>query len=147
MRKFAAVKGAPADTILPRRGTKGSAGYDLFIPCDLDIPSHGFSDMIRLNIKVYMEPDEFFAMYMRSGLATTKGKMKITQGTAIVDSDYVDNPTNDGNIGLVFQNCSDEWFHFNKGDRCAQGIFQKYYLTDDDDCTEVRYDGFGSTGR
>lgn len=146
MRKFAAVKGAPADTLLPKRSTVHSAGYDIFIPEDVTIAPHTFSKLIPLNIKAYMEPDEYLGIVIRSSLATTKGKLRISQGEAIIDADYADNPTNDGNIGLMFRNDDDKPFVFKKGDRCAQGVFKKYLITDDDDANGVRDGGFGSTG-
>ena len=37
--------------------------------------------------------------------------------------------------------------HINAGDRIAQGIFIPYLITDDDDTTDVRKGGFGSTGK
>lgn len=147
MRKFAPVKNAPKDTILPKRSTAHSAGYDIFIPCDVVIPPHTFSKLIPLNIKVYMGPDEYFGIVIRSSLATTKGKLRISQGEAIIDADYADNPDNDGNIGLMFRNDDDKPFVFKKGDRCAQGIFKKYLTTDDDVANGVRGGGFGSTGK
>lgn len=147
MRKFMPVKNAPADTLLPVRSTSHSAGYDIFIPQDLEIPAHSFSPLVPLNIKVYMEHDEYFGIVIRSSLATTKGKLRISQGEAIIDADYADNPTNDGNIGLMFHNDDDKPFVFKKGDRCAQGIFKKYYITDDDTASGQRDGGFGSTGK
>ena len=147
MRKFAPVKDAPADTKLPQRSTRHSAGYDIFIPCEVTILPHSFSPLIPLNIKVYMEPDEYFGIVIRSSLATTKGKLRISQGEAIIDADYADNPANDGNIGLLFRNDDDRPFTFHKGDRCAQGIFKKYLITDDDEAAGDRDGGFGSTGK
>ena len=147
MRKFAPVKNAPKDTKLPERSTVHSAGYDIFIPVDVTIPPHAFSELIPLNIKVYMEPDEYFGIVIRSSLATTKGKLRISQGEAIIDADYADNPNNDGNIGLLFRNDDDKPFTFKKGDRCAQGIFKKYLVTDDDAASGTRDGGFGSTGK
>ncbi|MCQ2381299.1 MAG: hypothetical protein MJ032_03025 [Acidaminococcaceae bacterium] len=62
-----------------------------------------------------MEPDEYFGIVIRSSLATTKGKLRISQGEAIIDADYADNPNNDGNIGLMFRNDDDKPFVFKKG--------------------------------
>lgn len=147
MRKFEVVKNGPKDAILPQRSTKYSAGYDFFMPCDITIPAHSCSPLIPSNIKAYMEKDEYLGITIRSSLATTKGHLRIPQGEAIIDADYVDNPVNDGNIGLMFYNDSAEPFTLHKGDKCAQGIFKKYFITDNDKTNTTRMGGFGSTGK
>ena len=40
-----------------------------------------------------------------------------------------------------------EVLRINKGDRFAQGIFNKFYLVDDDCADKDRTGGFGSTGK
>ena len=62
-----------------------------------------------------------------------------------MDCDYVDNPDNEGEIGFLFYNLSNEPVIIEKGDKLGQGIFQKYYITDDDKTEVVRTGGFGST--
>lgn len=59
MRKFAPVKGAPADTILPKRGSKYSAGYDFYAPCDIVVRAHSMSKLIMFNVKCYIIPGSY----------------------------------------------------------------------------------------
>ena len=48
-----------------------------------------------------MEDDEVLKVYPRSGLSTKKG-IVLANVVAIIDADYVDNETNDGNIGFAY---------------------------------------------
>lgn len=143
-RGFEIVKNAPADTILPRRTTKGSAGYDFYAPYDIMLVPHSCSKLVFLNVKAYMQPDEKLQMYIRSSLAV---KSNITLETSgLIDSDYYSNPDNDGNIGVKFRNNGDEPIIITKGTRCCQGVFGKYLIADGDDVNETRTGGYGSTG-
>lgn len=136
---------APADTVLPRRKTKHSAGYDFVMPCDVLIPA-GEEKVIKFNVKAYMQGDELLELYIRSSLAFKYG-LKMTNAVGIIDSDYYGNPDNDGNIAACFENGTLLPVVLHKGDRVAQGIFKKYLLADGDNATEERVGGVGSTGK
>lgn len=64
----------------------------------------------------------------------------------VIDSDYVNNEDNEGEIGGLFYNMLDEDVVLKAGDKMMQGIFVKYGVTDDDNATGSRKGGFGSTG-
>ena len=146
MRKFLPTKNAPADTILPKRGSKYSAGYDFYAPEDISIKAHSMSKLVMFNVKCYMPAYEYLAVMIRSSLAVKHG-LQVAQGTAVIDSDYADNPDNDVNIGIAFVNNSGVDYVIKKGERCAQGIFTKFFVTDDDNAEGVRSGGYGSTGK
>ena len=85
-------------------------------------------------------------LYNRSSNPKKKGVM-LANGVGIVDSDYYGNPDNDGEIGFMFYNFTDNTTVFEAGDKLGQGIFEKYYtVTDEDEITSERVGGFGSTG-
>lgn len=65
----------------------------------------------------------------------------------VIDSDYYGNEENDGEIGFTFYNLSNESVVIEKGEKLGQGIFQKFYITEDDEATGERKGGFGSTGK
>ena len=67
--------------------------------------------------------------------------------TGIIDSDYYNNPTNDGNIGIMLRNMTDEVIELMGGEKIMQGIFTKYLIADNDNATEERIGGIGSTGK
>lgn len=143
--RFEPVKGAPLDTKLPMRGTKSAAGYDFYAPYDIVVPAHGLSKLAHFNIKAIMPQDMFLFLRIRSGLAVKHGLMVHCSG--IIDADYANNPDNDGNIGAMFINSSDEEYIIKKGERCMQGVFLRYGITDSDNASGDRGGGYGSSGK
>ena len=63
----------------------------------------------------------------------------------IVDSDYYNNESNEGNIGIFLKNISDESQIINIGNKIGQGLFVKYLTVDNDNTQKIRKGGFGST--
>ncbi len=59
--------------------------------------------------------------------------------------DFYNNETNEGNISIKIKNNGTEPMYLVKDEAFAQGIFVKYLTTDDDDVTDVRTGGIGST--
>lgn len=133
------------DIQLPKRGSSKSAGYDICTPVDIIIPPNGISDAIQTDIKAYMLDNEYLKIVPRSSLGFKKGLMLINT-IAIIDSDFYENPENDGNIGFKLKNLTNETVEIKAGERIMQGIFQEYLITDDDDCDKERVGGVGSTG-
>lgn len=145
MIKFLLVKDAPKDTILPRRSTAGSAGYDFFSPVDCVIPVGGCSGLISLNVKIIMPRRLCLQLRSRSGMAVKHGVVLECGG--LIDSDYANNLYNDGNIGIKLRNNGIKPYRIHKGDRICQGVIEAYYCTDDDIAEEERRGGYGSTGQ
>ena len=146
MRHFALVKGAPADTKLPTRKTKGSAGYDFYLPCDVALEPYGDSPIIQTGVKAYMPEDEVLLLFVRSSVGIMKN-VTLSNSVGVIDASYCDNPDNEGNIGLKLHNNSPHTVTFKKGERIMQGVFVKYGVVDDDNVTEERKGGIGSTGK
>ena len=122
-RKFYPVKNAPADTVLPKRKTAKSAGYDFVLPCDVRLNPHSISAIIPTNVKAYMPDDEVLMLYIRSSIGI-KHHVTLANGTGIIDADYFSNPDNDGNIGICLQNNSNEIVSFKK----ANGLCKVFLL-------------------
>ena len=142
-RKFHLVSTAPEGTLLPKRSTKHSAGYDFFSPIDAEIMP-GATLNIRTDIKVEMNEDEVLFIAPRSSYGY-KYQMSLTNTLGIIDADFYNNETNEGNISIKIKNNGIEPMYLVKDEAFAQGIFVKYLTTDDDDVTEVRTGGIGST--
>ena len=129
---------------LPKRATIGSAGYDFFAPYDFTIePKSSFT--VHSGIKCKIKGGWVLMVHGRSSLGIKGLRLNTTVG--IIDSDYYSNPQNDGEIGIGLVNTTDKRFEFKAGDRLAQGIFVPYGITTDDDVTDTRVGGFGSTGK
>lgn len=131
------------DIKLPTRATKNSIGYDFYSPIAVDIePMH--SQMIWTDVKAIFNSDEALLINVRSSMGKQPVMISNTQGW--IESDYANNPDNDGNIGFRLFNLGDTIYTVNVGDRIGQGMFIKYLTTDDDNATSTRNGGFGSTG-
>ena len=144
MRGFKVAKGFEnSSIILPKRQTKNSAGYDFYVASDTIIKAHSVA-LIPTGVKAYMESDEVLKIYVRSSMPL-KRKITLANNVGIIDSDYYENPDNDGHIMIQVMNFSDTDCLIKKNERIAQGVFLKYLLADDDDTFESRLGGFGST--
>ena len=131
------------DIKLPTRATKNSIGYDFYSPIAVDIePMH--SQMIWTDVKAIFNSDEALIINVRSSMGKQPVMIANTQGW--IESDYANNPDNDGNIGFRLFNLGDTIYTVRVGDRIGQGMFIKYLTTDDDNATSTRNGGFGSTG-
>ena len=151
MRKFALVRDEhrqypDVEITLPQRATSRSCGYDFRIPVEV-VLQPGEKKLVFSDVKAYMEGDEVLKLYPRSGLSTKRGVI-LANIVAIIDADYVDNESNDGNIGLCLWNTSDQVVFLEAGERVCQGIFVKYQITDDEAPIKGdRQGGFGSSGQ
>ncbi len=150
IRGFEVAKGFENEGInLPKRKTKYSAGYDIEAAEDVVIPSFkkGMNPtLVKTGIKAYMQDDEALMLYNRSSNPKKKGLI-LANSVGVVDKDYYGNPDNDGHIMFAFYNIKDEDTIVKRGDAIGQGIFQKYFVTDDDVAEGERVGGFGSTNK
>lgn len=129
---------------LPRRATAGSAGYDFFAPADI-VLEPGQTAKIPTGIRAEMEADWVLKLYPRSGLGF-KYRLQLNNTVGIIDSDYFYSD-NEGHIFAKITNDSREGktVEIPAGTGFMQGIFLEYGITLDDEATEVRNGGFGST--
>lgn len=130
--------------ILPRRATSGSAGYDFFCPVNVTLKP-GETIKIPTGIRVEMDEAWVLKLYPRSGLGF-KYRLQLNNTVGIIDSDYFYSD-NEGHIFAKITNDTNEKRDVNikAGDGFMQGIFVEYGITVDDNVTEVRNGGFGST--
>ena len=126
------------DTKLPERQTKASAGYDFYVVEDVEIPAYG-TVMLPTNVKAYMQEDEVLMLYARSSLAIKRGLI-LQNTTGIIDSDFFPNE-----IKVALRNTTDKPVKLLKNERCAQGIFLKYLVSDNGNLDNTRDGGIGST--
>ncbi len=129
---------------LPRRATAGSAGYDFFSPVNLEL-APGETMKVPTGIRVKMEENWVLKCYPRSGLGF-KFRLQLNNTVGIIDSDYFYSD-NEGHIFAKITNDSNEGktVKIEAGTGFMQGIFVEYGITMDDDVTEERNGGFGST--
>ena len=130
---------------LPSRATAGSAGYDFFTPCAVNL-APGESTKIPTGIRVKIDDGWVLKIYPRSGLGF-KFRLQMNNTVGIIDSDYYMSD-NEGHIFCKIMNDSNEGktVSLDAGAGFCQGIFVEYGITVDDDVTDARNGGFGSTG-
>lgn len=139
------VKEMRENISLPKRATRGSAGYDFFLPVNLTIPPGCTTDVIPTGIRCRMDKDVVLLLFPRSGLGFKYG-LSLMNTTGVIDSDYYE-AKNEGHIKIKLHNPSNETVILKKGSAVMQGVFVPYFLTDDDESEGERVGGFGSTDK
>lgn len=135
-------KASKEDIILPKRATKGSAGYDFYLPFDVTI-NPGELVKIPSGIRCFIENEYVLQIYPRSSLGF-KYQLCLANTVGIIDADYY-GADNEGHIIVALVNRGNKTIELKKGDRFVQGIFVKYYLAQEEEINNVRTGGFGST--
>ena len=112
---------------LPKRATKGSAGYDFYSPIDFEL-----------------NPGQ--TIKIPTGIRVRKYRLQLNNTVGIIDSDYY-NSDNEGHMFVKLTNDSneDKTLSLKAGQGMVQGIFFEFGIVEDDDVTEERNGGFGST--
>jgi dUTP pyrophosphatase len=132
------------DISLPRRATKGSAGYDFYAPKDIFLAPNE-TVKVATGIRVKIDEGWVLKIYPRSSLGF-KYRLTLNNTVGIIDSDYYF-AENEGHIFIKMTNLGDKPLTVEKGKAFAQGIFVEYGITVDDDCTCLRTGGIGSTDK
>ena len=129
---------------LPKRATMGSAGYDFYSPLAFRL-APGETIKVPTGIRAWMREDYVLMVFPRSGLGF-KYRLQLNNTVGIIDSDYYGSD-NEGHIFIKITNDSNEEkvLELSKGSGFAQGIFLPFGITEEDEVTEIRNGGFGST--
>lgn len=146
-RKFEFVSAKyPGEQKLPERSTSASAGYDFFCPMDITIEANA-TLIVPTGVKAKFPEDEVLLLFNRSSNPTKKGLFMLN-GVGVIDSDYYDNPDNEGEIGFSFMNITDKDVEIKQGEKLGQAIFLPFHTVENDmPKANTRKGGFGSTGK
>ena len=102
--------------------------------------------MIWSDIKAQFNANEVLITCVTSGMG--KRGLILANGIGVIDCDYYGNENNDGNIGFMLRNVSDNTIEIKAGDKIGQGIFTTFLTIDDEEeITNKRVGGFGSTDK
>ena len=156
------------DARLPVYGTKYSAGADFFAAEDVIVPSiwrlaiacvlNRFKNetetasiepvLVHTGVKADMYEDEVLELYNRSSNPKKLG-LVLANSVGVIDRDYYNNPSNDGDIMFAFYNFKPWDTKIAKGTRIGQGVFKKFLRPEKGLFVEneTRSGGFGSTGK
>lgn len=142
------TKRAFSDAKMPEYATRNSAGADFFCAKEVVIPSIKESKkptLVHTGIKAQMSEDEVLYLYNRSSNPSKLG-LVLANGVGVVDSDYFENESNDGEIMFSFINITDKPVTLKVGDKLGQGVFSKFLRPENAVVGDTeRAGGFGST--
>ncbi len=133
-----------AEIPLPRRATRGSAGYDFTSPVETVIPAGGRA-VIPTGIRCEMEEGWVLLLFPRSGLGF-RHQVRLSNTVGVIDSDYAF-AENEGHIQVSLRNPTDRDLVIARGERFCQGVFLPYGLAREEEPLPDRKGGMGSTGR
>ena len=159
--------------LLPLRASKTSAGYDFYAVEDLTIPPQAKVEFTT-DVKAYMRKDEMLILVVRSS-AGVKNDLMMANTVGIIDSDFYNNPDNEGNIRIILRNLRPELrllgykevniggetisvpqiedlrekntVRIKAGERVVQGIFVPVLESDNCSSDNERLGGLGSSGK
>lgn len=129
---------------LPKRATTGSAGYDFISPLRFTLQPRQ-SILIPTGLRCKIADGWVLQIFPRSGLGF-RYRLQLNNTVGIIDSDYY-YAENEGHIQIKVTNDSVDGkeLTIGAGDAFAQGVFLPFGITEDDEVTEKRVGGFGST--
>lgn len=135
-----------AELKLPKRATRGSAGYDIYSPVDFELAA-GEEIMIATGMRCLMDESAVLLIVPRSSLGF-KYRFQLNNTVGVIDSDYFYSD-NEGHIFIRFTNDSKTGavMHIQKGQALAQGLLIRYGIAEDDAAQEIRNGGIGSTDK
>lgn len=151
------------DIKLPTRATTGSAGYDFFLPFPITEMAPGSSMIIPTGIKVKIQEGWALFLMPKSGLGF-RYRLQLDNTIGLIDSDYYNNPNNEGHILVSITNdlkeshsvilnkitnkpefAKESIINLPTGKSFVQGVFLPYGIAEEDEVTASREGGFGST--
>ncbi len=129
---------------IPLRATKGSAGYDFFLPFRILLDPKQ-SVRVPTGIRVEIEEGWVLTLYPRSGLGF-RYRLQLDNTVGVIDSDYY-YADNEGHIIVKMTSDTNlaKPLALDSGQGFVQGIFLEYGITYEDDSVAQRHGGFGST--
>lgn len=130
--------------IMPSYAHESDAAADLYALEDTDLNKHTYGNKIRTGVSIQL-PEGWLAMILPRSSIGAKTPFRLSNSVGLIDSGYR------GELGVLYDNTSDEDSFIHKGDRIAQLLVMPSYRfkgvqvdsLKDSDRGEA---GFGSTG-
>ncbi len=130
---------------IPTYAHETDAAADLYAPVDQIIPAHSYGNMIKTGVKIQL-PEGWLAMILPRSSMGIKTPLRLSNSVGLIDSGYR------GELGVIYDNTSDNDYQVNAGDRIAQLLVMPSYrfqakvvdILADSDRGET---GFGDSGK
>ena len=130
---------------VPTYAHETDAAADLYAQYDQNLPAHTYGNMIKTGVKIQL-PEGWLAMILPRSSMGTKTPLRLSNSVGLIDSGYR------GELGVLYDNTSDEDYKISAGDRIAQLLVMPSYrfqakvvdILADSDRGET---GFGDSGK
>lgn len=130
---------------VPTYAHETDAAADLYAMADQIIPAHSYGNMIRTGVRIQL-PEGWLAMILPRSSMGVKTPLRLSNSVGLIDSGYR------GELGVLYDNTSDEDYKIVNGDRIAQLLVMPNYrfqpkvvdILADSDRGET---GFGDSGK
>lgn len=146
MNKVLKIKKISENAVVPTRGSKDAAGYDLYCSSESSVMiAPGFTCKIPTGIKLEIPEGYVGLIFARSGIAVKKG-LRPANAVGVIDSDYR------GEVIVALHNDSHNYQYVEPRDRVAQLVVVEYLAPEIEEVfedlteTERGEGGFGSSG-
>lgn len=121
------------------------AAADLYAIDDQIIPAHSYGNMLHTGVKIQL-PEGWLAMILPRSSMGAKTPLRLSNSVGLIDSGYR------GELGVIYDNTSDDDYEVTAGDRIAQLLIMPNYrfkanvvdTLEDSDRGET---GFGDSGK
>lgn len=104
----------------PTYAHETDAAADLYAPVDQTIPAHSYGNMIKTGVKIQL-PEGWLAMILPRSSMGVKTPLRLSNSVGLIDSGYR------GELGVIYDNTSDNDYQINAGDRIAQLLVMPSY--------------------
>lgn len=130
---------------VPTYAHETDAAADLYAMDDQIFPAHSYGNMIHTGVKIQL-PEGWLAMILPRSSMGTKTPLRLSNSVGLIDSGYR------GELGVLYDNTSENEYKVNAGDRIAQLLVMPSYrfqakvvdILADSDRGET---GFGDSGK
>jgi len=129
---------------VPTYAHDSDAAADLYALEDTDLNAHTYGNKIRTGVHIQL-PEGWLAMIMPRSSIGAKSPFRLSNSVGLIDSGYR------GELGVLYDNTSDDSMYIKKGDRIAQMLVMPSYrfkanVVDSLEDSDRGEGGFGSTG-
>lgn len=100
--------------------------------------------LVSTGMKCKLDSGTFLQLSVRSS-CPLKHWLMMANSVGIIDADYYNNESNEGEIFFQIYNLSPFNIKIHAGEAIGQGIIMPYLMTEDDFASGIRQGGFGST--
>ena len=121
------------------------AAADLYAQYDQNIPAHTYGNMVKTGVKIQL-PEGWLAMILPRSSMGTKTPLRLSNSVGLIDSGYR------GELGIIYDNTSDNDYEIKAGDRVAQLLIMPSYrfqakVVDSLEDSDRGETGFGDSGK